>query len=150
MIRSAPFYRTFYIMCFASQFGILPAVVAKNPNKAARIGAFGLAASSLFPALLMGIFDKRMNREGAISGLACGLVFTMTYIIYFKFVNPAANTPDNWWFGISPEGIGTLGMMVNFIVAFLVFKATDEAPEEIQELVESIRYPKGAGEASAH
>jgi cation/acetate symporter len=98
----------------------------------------------------MGIFSKRMNDKGAISGMISGLAFTATYIIYFKFVNPAANTPDNWWFGVSPEGIGTLGMIVNFVVAFLVFKVTDEAPEEIQELVESIRYPKGAGEASAH
>ncbi|HCG89713.1 cation acetate symporter [Alteromonas sp. Cnat3-28] len=130
----------------AGYFGINP------PGFVAQVVAFafGLAASSFFPAIIMGIFSKRMNDKGAIAGMISGIAFTAAYIIYFKFVNPAANTPDNWWFGISPEGIGTLGMIVNFIVAFLVFKATDEAPEEIQELVESIRYPKGAGEASAH
>ena len=130
----------------AGYFGINP------PGFVAQVVAFafGLAASSFFPAIIMGIFSKRMNDKGAIAGMISGIAFTAAYIIYFKFVNPAANTPDNWWFGISPEGIGTVGMLVNFIVAFLVFKATDEAPEEIQELVESIRYPKGAGEASAH
>jgi cation/acetate symporter len=130
----------------AGYFGINP------PGFVAQVVAFafGLAASSFFPAIIMGIFSKRMNDKGAISGMISGLAFTATYIIYFKFVNPAANTPENWWFGVSPEGIGTLGMVVNFVVAFLVFKVTDEAPEEIQELVESIRYPKGAGEASAH
>ena len=91
-----------------------------------------------------------MNDKGAIAGMVSGIAFTAAYIIYFKFINPAANTPENWWFGISPEGIGTLGMMVNFLVAFAVFKATDDAPQEIQELVESIRFPKGSGEASAH
>ncbi len=130
----------------AGYFGINP------PGFVAQVVAFafGLAASSFFPAIIMGIFSTRMNDKGAIAGMVSGIVFTAAYIIYFKFVNPAANTPDNWWFGISPEGIGTLGMMVNFVVAFLVFKATDEAPQEIQELVESIRYPKGAREASAH
>jgi cation/acetate symporter len=112
--------------------------------------AFGLAASSFFPAIIMGIFSKRMNDKGAVSGMLAGIAFTAAYIIYFKFVNPADNAPENWWFGISPEGIGTLGMMVNFAVAFAVFKMTDEAPEEIQQLVEGIRFPKGAGEASAH
>ena len=130
----------------AGYFGINP------PGFVAQVVAFafGLAASSFFPAIIMGIFSKRMNDKGAVAGMLSGIAFTATYIIYFKFVNPAANVPANWWFGISPEGIGTLGMMVNFLVAFLVFKVTDDAPEEIQELVESIRYPKGAGEASAH
>jgi cation/acetate symporter len=134
------------LIVIAGYFGINP------PGFVAQVVAFafGLAASSFFPAIIMGIFSKRMNDKGAISGMISGLAFTATYIIYFKFVNPAANTPENWWFGVSPEGIGTLGMVVNFVVAFLVFKVTDEAPEEIQELVESIRYPKGAGEASAH
>ena len=112
--------------------------------------AFGLAASSFFPVIIMGIFSKRMNNKGAISGMVSGIVFTMAYIIYFKFVNPAANTSDNWFLGISPEGIGTIGMCVNFIVAYVVFKMTGDAPEEIQQLVESIRFPKGSGEASAH
>ena len=130
----------------AGYFGINP------PGFVAQVVAFafGLAASSFFPAIIMGIFSTRMNDKGAIAGMVSGIAFTAAYIIYFKFVNPAANTPENWWFGISPEGIGTMGMMVNFLVAFIVFKATKEAPQEIQDLVESIRYPKGAGEASAH
>ncbi|WP_119393453.1 sodium:solute symporter family protein [Salinibius halmophilus] len=112
--------------------------------------AFGLAASSFFPAIILGIFHKRMNKEGAVAGMIVGIVFTASYIIFFKFINPAANTPDNWFFGISPEGIGTLGMLLNFAVALVVFKFTKPAPEEVQEVVESIRYPKGVGEASAH
>ena len=91
-----------------------------------------------------------MNKEGAISGMIVGVTLMIYYMTKFKFGWFGGGNIDDWWFGISPEGIGTLGMMVNFLVAFLVFKATDEAPEEIQELVESIRYPKGAGEASAH
>jgi cation/acetate symporter len=130
----------------AGYFGINP------PGFVAQVVAFafGLAASSFFPAIIMGIFYKKMNDKGAISGMLSGIAFTAAYIIYFKFVNPAANVPENWWFGISPEGIGTLGMMVNFVVAFSVYKMTKEAPAEIQQLVEDIRYPKGAGEASAH
>jgi cation/acetate symporter len=98
----------------------------------------------------MGIFSKRMNDKGAVSGMLAGITFTAAYIIYFKFVDPSANIPANWWFGISPEGIGTLGMLVNFAIAFMVFKATDEAPEDIQQLVEDIRFPKGADNASIH
>ena len=112
--------------------------------------AFGLAASSFFPAIIMGIFHKRMNSQGAIAGMLSGIVFTASYIIYFKFVNPAANIPVNWLFGISPEGIGTLGMLLNFSVALIVYKFTDPAPQHIQDLVEDIRYPQGAGEASGH
>lgn len=113
--------------------------------------AFGLAASSLFPAILMGIFNKRMNKQGAILGMLVGLTFTMGYIIYFKgvFIEPmAANTPDNWLFGISPEGIGTIGMLLNFAVATLVSKVTSEPPQEVQDMVESIRIPRGAGAAT--
>ncbi|TCS43696.1 sodium:solute symporter family protein [Reinekea marinisedimentorum] len=112
--------------------------------------AFGLAASSFFPAIILGIFHKRMNKEGALSGMIVGITFTAAYIIYFKFINPAANIPDNWFLGISPEGIGTLGMILNFVVAFAVHKVTGDAPDDVQDVVESIRYPKGAGEASAH
>jgi len=112
--------------------------------------AFGLAASSLFPAIIMGIFHKKMNKEGAIAGMVLGLGFTAAYIIYFKFVNPAANSADNWFMGISPEGIGTIGMIVNFVTAFAVAKVTSETPQEIQDMVESIRFPKGAGEAHDH
>ncbi len=112
--------------------------------------AFGLAASSFFPAIILGIFHKRMNKEGALSGMVVGIIFTASYIIYFKFINPAANVSDNWFLGISPEGIGTLGMILNFVVAFVVHKVTGDAPEDVQDVVESIRYPKGAGEATAH
>ncbi|PMH46239.1 cation acetate symporter [Vibrio sp. 10N.286.49.B3] len=112
--------------------------------------AFGLAAASFFPAIILGIFYKKMNKEGAISGMVAGIAFTASYIIYFKFINPAANTPDNWFFGISPEGIGTLGMCLNFIVSIVVNKFTAEVPSNVQEMVESIRYPKGAGEAHDH
>ncbi|GLS82683.1 sodium:solute symporter family protein [Paraferrimonas haliotis] len=112
--------------------------------------AFGLAASSFFPAIIMGIFMKSMNKEGAVSGMVAGILFTAAYIVYFKFVNPAANSPENWWFGISPEGIGTLGMLLNFVVAMVVAKVTSETPKEVQDMVESIRYPKGAGEATHH
>ncbi|MCC2604805.1 sodium:solute symporter family protein [Planctobacterium marinum] len=112
--------------------------------------AFGLAASSFFPAIILGIFHKRMSSRGAVAGMLAGIGFTATYIIYFKFINPAASTPDNWFLGISPEGIGTIGMMINFTVAFVVYKLGAEAPDEVQQMVEDIRYPKGAGEAQAH
>ena len=112
--------------------------------------AFGLAASSFFPAIILGIFHKRMNKEGALSGMIVGITFTAAYIIYFKFINPGANVADNWLFGISPEGIGTLGMILNFVVAFVVHKLTGDAPEDVQDVVESIRFPKGSGAASSH
>ncbi|MFA0124958.1 sodium:solute symporter family protein, partial [Vibrio sp. 10N.261.48.A2] len=112
--------------------------------------AFGLAAASFFPAIILGIFYKKMNKEGAIAGMLSGIAFTASYIIYFKFINPAASTPENWWFGISPEGIGTLGMCLNFVVSIAVNKVTAEVPEDVQEMVENIRYPKGAGEAHDH
>jgi cation/acetate symporter len=76
--------------------------------------AFGLAASSFFPVIILGIFSKRMNREGAIAGMISGITFTAAYIVYFKFINPAANTAAHWWLGISPEGIGAVGMLINF------------------------------------
>ncbi|RBM70718.1 cation acetate symporter [Vibrio tarriae] len=112
--------------------------------------AFGLAASSFFPAIILGIFYKKMNKEGAITGMLAGITFTAAYIIYFKFINPTASVPANWWFGISPEGIGTLGMCLNFVVAIVVNKFTAEVPADVQEMVESIRYPKGAGAAHDH
>ena len=111
--------------------------------------AFGLAAASFFPAILMGIFYKRMNREGAISGMVSGLAFTFSYIVYFKFINPAASTPDNWWFGISPEGIGTLGMLLNFGVAMVICHLTAAPPQHIQDLVEDIRVPRGTASTNA-
>jgi cation/acetate symporter len=107
--------------------------------------AFGLAASSLFPVILMGIFNRRMNKWGAISGMLTGLVFTLGYIIYFKgvFVAPfAANIPENWILGISPEGAGVIGMALNFIVATIVARNTAPPPAHIQQLVDDIRIPR--------
>ena len=112
--------------------------------------AFGLAAASLFPAIFLGIFVRDMNREGAIAGMLSGLIFTFAYIVYFKFVNPAANDADNWWLGISPEGIGSIGMVLNFAVAFTVRRFTAEPPEQIKALVDDIRIPTGAGVAHRH
>jgi len=115
--------------------------------------AFGLAASSLFPVLIMGIFSKRMNKYGAICGMLTGLVFTMSYIIYFKgiFIEPmAANTAENWLFGISPEGIGAIGMCLNFSVAFIVSSLTPAPPQSVQNMVERIRLPNAAAAAHDH
>ncbi len=130
----------------AGYFGINP------PGFVAEVVAFafGLAAASFFPVIIMGIFSKRMNREGAIAGMVVGIIFTAGYIMYFKFINPGANNANNWLFGISPEGIGTLGMIFNFVVANIVSAFTPPPPIEVQELVESVRIPKGAGTASAH
>ncbi len=112
--------------------------------------AFGLAAASLFPAIFMGIFSKAMNKEGAIAGMVSGLVFTFAYIAYFKLVNPAANSADNWLLGISPEGIGVIGMLINFAIAIAVSRFTASPPVEIRRLVDSIRVPRGAGDAQGH
>ena len=109
--------------------------------------AFGLAAASFFPAIILGIFSRRMNREGAIAGMISGIVFTAAYIIYFNYVNPAANTVDNWFLGISPEGIGFVGMLINFVVAGIVSRSTAAPPDEVGRLVERIRVPKGSGPA---
>ncbi|MGV8841714.1 MAG: sodium:solute symporter family protein [Pseudomonas sp.] len=127
----------------AGLFGIYP------PAFVAQVVAFafGLAAASFFPAIVMGIFSKRMNKEGAIAGMASGLVFTFSYIVYYKFIVPTAG-PNEWWFGISPEGVGTLGMLLNFAVAIVVAKVTAAPPEHIQHLIEDIRVPRGAGAAT--
>ena len=101
--------------------------------------AFGLAAASFFPAIIMGIFSRRMNMQGAVSGMITGLLFTASYIFYFKY---GGGSPDQYWFGISPEGIGTLGMIFNFIVAIIVSSMTSAPPVEVQKLVESIRIPR--------
>ena len=103
--------------------------------------AFGLAAASFFPAIVLGIFQKRMNKEGAIAGMVVGFTFTAAYIIYFKIINPAADSADNWFFGISPEGIGSLGTVANLVVALAVARFTPEPPAEVQEIVENIRLP---------
>jgi len=115
--------------------------------------AFGLAASSFFPAIIMGIFYKKMNKEGAIAGMVVGITFTAAYILIYKgvFFEPLIeNKPENWLFGISPEGIGTLGMLLNFAVAYGVSKVTAPVPEDVQQIVEDIRFPKGSGGAQAH
>ena len=104
--------------------------------------AFGLAAASFFPVLLLGIFSKRMNKEAAIGGMLTGLTFTFSYIVYFKFINPETNNAAHWLFGISPEGIGTLGMLLNFVVSLTIMRLTPPPPGEIQELVEGIRIPR--------
>lgn len=112
--------------------------------------AFGLAAASLFPAIFMGIFSKRMNKEGAIAGMVAGLGFTFLYIAYFKLWEPGANSADNWLLGISPEGIGVIGMLLNFAVAIAVARATSKPPAEIDALVENIRVPRGAEAPHMH
>jgi cation/acetate symporter len=93
----------------------------------------------------MGIFSSRINKEGAIAGMLTGLVFTLGYIIYFKFISPELNTSEHWWFGISPEGIGSLGMILNFLICILVSSLTPPPPQDVQEMIEEIRIPRGAG-----
>ena len=118
--------------------------------------AFGIAAASLFPALMMGIFSKRVNNHGAVAGMLTGLIFTLVYIFVYKgwlFIpgtNQLADVAENWVLGISPLSIGSVGAMLNFAVAILVSRATAEPPEHIQALVESIRVPRGSGDAVAH
>lgn len=134
---------SFGAIAIAAYFGINPpsSFVAKTVAF-----AFGLAASSFFPTLIMGIFSKRMNKEGAIAGMVCGIGFTLSYIIYFQFITES----KEFWFGISPEGIGFFGMGINFLVAFIVSSLTPPPPREIQEMVEEIRIPKGAGKSVDH
>jgi len=118
--------------------------------------AFGLAAASFFPVIIMGIFSTRMNKEGAISGMLSGLVFTLGYIVYFKFGSGLLGLTDeavssaNWWFGISPEGIGSLGMVINIVVCYVVSKMTPPPPQHVQEIIQEIRIPRGAGKAQEH
>lgn len=121
----------------AGLFGIYP------PGFVAEVVAFafGLAASSIFPAIVMGIFSKRINMQGAVSGMVVGLLFTGVYIIYFKFIYPEYNSEEYWWFGISPEGIGTLGMMLNFLVSGVISHLTPPPPKNVQLMIENIRHP---------
>jgi cation/acetate symporter len=130
-------------ICIAGYFGINP------PGFVAQVVAlaFGLACASVFPVIVMGIFSKRMNTEGAVTGMLVGLVTTMAYIIYFKFMGGSA---DQYLFGISPEGFGTVGMILNFASAYIVASMTPAPSEEIQRIVEDIRIPRGAGSAHAH
>ncbi|MDA2924557.1 cation acetate symporter [Acidobacteria bacterium AH-259-L09] len=128
-------------VCIAGFFGINP------PGFVAEVVAFafGLAAASFFPVIILGIFSRRMNKYGAITGMIVGITFTAGYIIYFKFVHPELNSADHWLFGVSPEGIGTLGMVLNFAVSIAISQATAPPPLQVQQLVESIRIPRGAG-----
>lgn len=118
--------------------------------------AFGIAAASIFPALMMGIFSKRVNNKGAIAGMLAGLLSTVIYIFLYLgwFFIPGTNTFENvqanWLAGISPLSFGAVGAVINFIVAFAVSSVTEEPPKHIQDLVESVRYPKGAGAATGH
>ena len=134
----------FYARCaaavaifIAGLFGIYP------PGFVAQVVAFafGLAASTIFPALFLGIFYKRLNKEGAIAGMLTGLIATSSYISYFKFVNPAINNSDYWIFGISPEGFGFLGMILNFVVALIVSTFYSKPPKEIYQMIDEIRKP---------
>ncbi|MEM9391075.1 MAG: VC_2705 family sodium/solute symporter, partial [Bacteroidota bacterium] len=112
--------------------------------------AFGLAAASFFPAIILGIFYKRMNKEGAISGMITGLGITLLYMLIFKFNLFGETTSSDWWFGVSPEGFGTIGMIVNFVVSIFVSNATAAPPADVQEIVDNIRFPRGAGSAQDH
>ena len=110
--------------------------------------AFGLAAASFFPAIVLGIFYKRMNKEGAIAGMVIGIVLMLFYMLKFKFDWFGGGTKEDWWFGISPEGFGTVAMLINFVVSLVISKFTPAPPAEVQEIVENIRIPSGAGEAT--
>ncbi len=122
---------------FAGYFGVHP------PGFVAQVVAFafGLAASSFFPVIVLGIFSKRMNHAGAIAGMIAGMSFTTAYIVYFKFMHPEANTAAHWLWGISPEGIGGVGMLINFGVSLAISSRTSPPPQEVQDMVEEIRIP---------
>ena len=135
-------------VCVAGYFGINPpgfvaAVVAL---------AFGLAAASFFPAIILGIFYKRMNKEGAIAGMVVGIAAMLLYMIKYKlgWFDVTLPSSDEWWFGISPEGFGTIAMLVNFVVSLTVCRFTAPPPKAVRDIVENIRIPSGAGEASGH
>ena len=112
--------------------------------------AFGLAAASFFPAIVLGIFYKKMNKQGAIGGMVVGILLMLFYMTKFKFGWFGGGTSNDWWFGISPEGFGSIAMIANFIVAIIILQFTPEPPEDVQEIVENIRIPSGASEATGH
>jgi cation/acetate symporter len=109
--------------------------------------AFGLAASSFFPVIILGIFSRRATREGAVLGMISGITFTAAYIVWFKFLHPELDSAEHWWLGISPEGIGTVGMLLNFAVTAGVSRVTPAPPRHVQILVDGVRVPRGASEA---
>lgn len=135
---------SFGALAVAAYFGINPpsAFIAKTVAF-----AFGLAASSFFPTLLMGIFSTRVNRAGGIAGMICGIAFTSSYIVYFQFLG---GTSDQLLFGITPEGIGFVGMLINFVVSYAVSAFTAPTPEHVKDMVENIHVPTGAGTAKSH
>jgi len=134
----------------AGYFGINP------PDFVAAVVAlaFGLAAASFFPAIILGIFDKRMNKEGAVTGMIAGICLMSFYILKFKFgifdggKAAVQSLQEDWWFGISPEGFGMIAMLVNFIISIIVSRFTSAPPADVQKLVEDIRIPKGSGVAT--
>ncbi|WP_158841797.1 sodium:solute symporter family protein [Polaribacter sp. L3A8] len=131
-------------VCVAGYFGINPPDFV-----AATVAlAFGLAAASFFPAIVLGIFSKRMNKEGAILGMLVGILLMLFYMMKFKFDWFGGGTKEDWWFGISPEGFGTVAMMANFIISVIVSRFTPEPPKDVVKIVESIRIPSGAGDAT--
>ena len=127
----------FVAIIIAGLFGIYP------PAFVAQVVAFafGLAAATLFPAICMGIFSKRINKQGAITGMLVGLIFTLSYIIYFKFLFPEMNSSEYWFLGISPEGIGFIGMLLNLFISFLISFSTAPPPNDIIEMIDEIRQP---------
>ena len=131
-------------VCVAGYFGINPPDFV-----AATVAlAFGLAAASFFPAIILGIFTKKMNKEGAISGMIVGVLAMLIYMLKFKFNWFGGGSREDWWLGISPEGFGTVAMIINFIVSIVISKFTPDPPKEVQEIVANIRIPSGAGEAT--
>lgn len=133
-------------VCVAGYFGINPPDFV-----AATVAlAFGLAAASFFPAIVLGIFYKRMNKEGAVAGMVVGILAMLFYMLKFKFDWFGGGTKDDWWFGISPEGFGTVAMLLNFVVSMIISTFTPKPPIEVQKIVENIRIPSGAGQAHQH
>ena len=133
-------------VCIAGYFGINPPDFV-----AATVAlAFGLAAASFFPAIVLGIFYKKMNKEGAVSGMVVVMAAMLFYMLKFKFDMFGGGTSKDWWFGISPEGFGTVAMLLNFIVSIIISFFTPDPPKEVQEIVEDIRIPSGVKEASFH
>lgn len=135
-----------FAVCIAGYFGINPPDFV-----AATVAlAFGLAAASFFPAIVMGIFYKKMNKEGAVAGMVVGIVAMLFYMLKFKFDMFGGGTSKDWWFGISPEGFGTVAMLLNFMVSIIISLFTPDPPNEVQEIVENIRIPSGVKEANSH
>ena len=133
-------------VCIAGYFGINPPDFV-----AATVAlAFGLAAASFFPAIVMGIFYRKMNKEGAVAGMIVGMAAMLFYMLKFKFDMFGGGTSQDWWLGISPEGFGTVAMLLNFIVSIIISLFTPDPPKEVQEIVENIRIPSGVMEASSH